>query len=122
VTTGRRQDEIFICVALGSTRDFGRDLVYIQPSLTFNFAGRNSPRNFARMNESSPWEMLSHTFSMKIIYRIIAISVVMWAAKTIAERFKQKAGRLNRNEEIDQMSIDSFPSSDPPSSWAGVSD
>jgi hypothetical protein len=59
---------------------------------------------------------------MKLIYRAIAISFVVWLARTLTVTARQKADSRERNRLIDQMSADSFPSSDPPSSWAGVPD
>jgi len=59
---------------------------------------------------------------MKLIVRAISIGLVVWIAKSFAEGFKQKTGLRIENEKVDQMSSDSFPSSDPPSSWAGVAD
>jgi hypothetical protein len=57
---------------------------------------------------------------MKFILRVLAVSVVVWLAKTLAEGFRRGANPLHENDRIDEMSADSFPSSDPPSSWAGT--
>jgi hypothetical protein len=56
---------------------------------------------------------------MKLIYRSAAILLVIWVAKSFAEELKQRAATRQLNQRIDEMSLESFPSSDPPSSWAG---
>ena len=56
---------------------------------------------------------------LKVFYRSVTIVVVMWIAKSLAEQFKQRAAIRQLNQRIDEMSQESFPSSDPPSSWAG---
>jgi hypothetical protein len=57
---------------------------------------------------------------MKILYRAAAVVLTIWMAKILAETFYGKAAVKQADEKIDDMSSDSFPSSDPPSSWAGV--
>jgi hypothetical protein len=56
---------------------------------------------------------------MKVIYRSAAIFAVIWIAKSLAEKLKHRAAIRELNQSIDEMSLESFPSSDPPSSWAG---
>jgi hypothetical protein len=56
---------------------------------------------------------------MKVIYRSAAIFLVIWIAKRFAEEVKHRTAIRQLNRRIDEMSLESFPSSDPPSSWAG---
>jgi hypothetical protein len=55
----------------------------------------------------------------KLIYRSATIFLVLWVAKSLAGKLKQRAAIRQLNQRIDEMSLESFPSSDPPSSWAG---
>jgi TRAP-type C4-dicarboxylate transport system permease large subunit len=56
---------------------------------------------------------------MKAIYRSAAVFLVIWTAKLFAESLRRQAASEQLNSRIDEMSLESFPSSDPPSSWAG---
>jgi hypothetical protein len=56
---------------------------------------------------------------MKTIYRSATVFLVMWIAKTLAERWQQRSQMRRVDRRIDEMSLESFPSSDSPSSWAG---
>jgi hypothetical protein len=97
------KNEIHIRVVVGSAGNRSCALVLNEPSL----------------------EEIHHkglSLKVKIIYRAIAISLVMWIAKVIAQKALRQAGLRGRNEKIDQMSADSFPSSDPPSAWAGATE
>jgi hypothetical protein len=57
---------------------------------------------------------------MKFFYRAIAISIVVWVAVTVARKARRSVSLTEGNERIDEMSLESFPSSDAPSSWAGT--
>jgi len=43
----------------------------------------------------------------------------MWAVKTLAEKLERRAAVQRLDQGLDEMSLESFPSSDAPSSWAG---
>jgi len=65
------------------------------------------------------WEAGVLNFMMKAIYRCAAVLLMMWAAKTLAEKLERRAAVQRLDQGLDEMSLESFPSSDAPSSWAG---
>jgi hypothetical protein len=56
---------------------------------------------------------------MKAIYRFATILLVIWVAKTLTDKLQRRAAVERLEQRLDDMSEESFPSSDAPSSWAG---
>ena len=57
---------------------------------------------------------------MKFVYRVVSIGLVLWLGKVLAGEISRVLEFEREDRSVDETSAESFPSSDPPSSWAGA--